>query len=153
MRLLISDRVCLGENDQEAFFEPKQLTWKEQLSVAVRMFWERRSSIKKKRERRRIVEYQKHAEKVENLKLALTEQINRSTSTRLNKKLNNKTPMYVLVSVNRQFQDILKEVLEQKEFDGYSIEEYIANPDILQVYPDLPILIKFTRKVVGHYET
>lgn len=153
MRVLITDRVCLGENDQEAFFEPKSLPWKEQLSVAIRMFWERRSSIKRKKEKRRILEQQKHVQKVENLKIALMEQLNRSTSTRLNKKLNNKAPMYVLISIDRSFQDVLKEVLEQKEFDGYTLEEYIANPDVLQVFPDLPILIKFTRRVVGQYET
>lgn len=153
MRVLITDRISLGENDQDAFFEPKALPWKEQFSVAIRTIWERRSSIKKKREKRKILEQQQHAQKVENLKLALIEQLNRSTSTRVNKKLNNKAPMYVLISIDRSFKDVLNEVLEQKEFDGYTLEEYVANPDVLQVFPDLPILIKFTRKVVGQYET
>ena len=58
----------------------------------------------------------------------------------------------LVLSVAREFEPILGDVLASKELLGYQILVYTENPDMLLLYPNLPIQVRFRKKVLAYDE-
>lgn len=150
MRALICDRIDIGDEDRETYFNPKELTFKESIDVGIRTAIRNRPSVKRKRENAIAKRNQEATERMENLKTVILGQIHMSMSPDENKALakRKKKAKACTIFIDRQFADIVPEILKHQEFSGYITYVYRANPDILKAFPNFPILVKFEKTFV-----
>lgn len=150
MRALICDRIDIGDGDRETYFNPKDLTFWENIDVGIRTAIANRPSVKRKRENAIAKKHQEQTERMENLKTVILQQIYISMSPEENpalKKRKKKAKACVIL-IDRRFEDIVPEILQHQEFSGYIVHMYKANPDILLAFPNFPILVRFEKAFV-----
>ena len=150
MRVLLRDQIDVGNAERRTYFNEKELTFFEQITVSIRMVLNNRKSVKRRLEEQEAKRNQQLSERIENLKTAILEQIRFSSSPEINKRLAraNKKALAVTLSIDRSFADVIDEVLLQQEFDGYIVTRYKENEDVLQSCTNLPICVRFERRVI-----
>lgn len=150
MRIQLRDRVDIGRTDNDTYFNPKNLSFREQLETGIRMALRNTKGAKRKREMLESKKYQEQTERIENLKTMMLQQIYRSMSPTENPRLRktNRKAVGVVIAVSRRFEDIIDDIITHQEFEGYTITRYSENEDVLIACPNLPILIRFVKKVI-----
>lgn len=150
MRALIKDRVNIGDEDEQTYFDPKKLKFTEQIETGIRIAVTERPSVKRRRQLLIAKRNQEATERMENLKTVILQQIYLSMSPEENKALarRKKKASATTIFVDRQFNDIIDEILTHQEFSGYYTHRYEENPDVIKAFANFPILIRFEKTFV-----
>lgn len=151
MRGKLRERLSIGTEENPIYINGKNLTVLQSLEVGLRTALRDRKSAKDRRIAMAAKEMQERTERIENLKTTILDKLTSSMSPRENPLLAkyNKTALAVHLSVSRSCEDILQDLLKHQEFSGYKITVFSANPDILKAKPNLPIIIRFEKTLVG----
>lgn len=150
MRILLRDRIDIGSADNETYFNPKSLSFFEQIETGIRIALRNRKSARIKREILESKKYQAQTERIENLKTMILQQIYKSMTPTENPRLrkSNRKAVGVVIAVSRRFEDIIDDIITHQEFEGYNITRYTENEDVLLACPSLPIMLRFDKKVI-----
>ena len=140
MRTVVDVKNC-GDIETLGFWE--------KIYVGVVRAWTERDKYlerqaKKEAEKERALNEEKDKLK-ESLLITLHETFNRSPNP-------GEVVQQVTISVSREFEDILPDVLHSKEFLGFKKLVYKENPDMLLLFPNLPIQVEFTKEVIKNEE-
>lgn len=150
MRVKLYDRIDIGTPKNATYYDPKKLSFKEQISTSLRLLWFHRKKAIKQQELLESKEIQARMECIENLKTVVLAQIARSMSPDTNKALQRtkRKAIAVTIAIDRQFNEVVDEMLTHKEFEGYVVTRYKENKDAVYACPQLPILIRFRKNTV-----
>lgn len=88
--------------------------------------------------------------KIDKLKEVLLYRINQNLLDNKSKiaRENGKLIKSMTISVDRGYKDVIRTVIESKEFLAYNIKLKRENPDILLACPSLPLLLEIEKKVI-----
>ncbi len=150
MRILLRDRIDIGTSDNDTYFDPKKLPFFEQIGTGIRIALRNRPSAKRKQEELESKKYQEETERMENLKTMILQKLYTCMSPEDNPKLkeSGKQAVAAVISISRGFEDIIGEILTHQEFTEYRTKIYEENSDVLKACPNLPILIRFEKKII-----
>lgn len=150
MRVPLRERVDIGTYKNATYFNPKNLSFWEQITTSIRIAWFTRDSVVKRQERLEAAKQQAALERMENLKIVILDQIKKSMSPEINKvlKRTKKKAFAVTLSIAREYEDIIDDLLAQSEFEGYTVTRFRENHDIALACKNLPILVRFEKNLL-----
>lgn len=136
--------------DYENCGDIENLDFWDKILVSIKKSWTERDRYKEKIERQRAAQEYAENEQKEKLKEAILLTLHENyNSTKLKK---GERVLELVISVAREFEPILADVLASKELLGYQILVYTENPDMLLLYPNLPIQVRFRKRVLSFDE-
>lgn len=136
--------------DYENCGDIENLKFTDKILVSIKKAWTEREKYKEKQERLKAIQEQAENERKEKLKEAILVTLHKNfASTRFKK---GEKVMEIVLSISREYESILADVLSSKEMLGYQILVYTENPDMLLLYPNLPIQVRFIKKVLAYDE-
>ena len=145
MRVFLRDVVDISQN-----VDMQSLGYAERIITSIRYQFNQSKYFTR---RRRKLEEQKtmiRLEREENLKTILLYHIyndlvkNRNKAIRQHKQV----AKTIVIEVEREFEDILDNVIKGKDFLSYNIYRIQENPDMLLAQPNLPIRLRISKKVL-----
>lgn len=136
--------------DYENCGDVENLDFWDKIVVGVKKKWTDRDRYREKMERQKAAQEFAENERKEKLKEAILLILNENFFSKKFRK--GERVLELVLSVAREFEPILGDVLASKELLGYQILVYTENPDMLLLYPNLPIQVRFRKKVLAYDE-
>ena len=151
MRGRLRTRISIDTDENSMQADSKTLTPLELIEVGIRTALFNTKSAKKKRADKEAASLKAYNEKLENLKTVILDKLTEYMSSKENLLLrkHHKTALTCYLAVSRTCSDVLEELLTHQEFSGYVIKILETDPDILIADPSTPIVIEFTKALVG----
>lgn len=147
MRMRVVLRTII---DYENCGDIENLKFSDKILVGIKKAWTEREKYKEKQDRLKALQEQAENERKEKLKEAILITLHENFSSTKFKK--GERVIEIVLSVSREYESILADVLSSKEMLGYQIMVYTENPDMLLLYPNLPIQVRFIKKVLAYDE-
>lgn len=136
------------ELDEDGMADLRQLSPVEKLTTSIRISFRNTKIAKNRRQREIEEEYRRSVEEEDGLKSALLKRIYSELvkNNFLGKKgLHTKD---ITLAVDARMKDVLNRVITHKDFVSYDITVLQPNKDVVECFPDVPILINVRKKVI-----
>lgn len=141
MKVKMRDIVDISQH-----VETHNLPVMEALTVGIRKAWTNRKSYQRKLANKETEKQLERQQRIDSLREVILYHVDKyllSQETKLNQ---NKNVTEITVTISRHYRDVLYEVVTSKELLGFKIEKVKEQPDMLRAFPNLPILVKISKR-------
>ncbi len=141
MKVKMRDIVDITEH-----VETHKLPVMEALSVGIRKAWTSRKSYQRKLANKETEKQLERQQRIDSLREVILYHVDKYLLNQETKVGQNKNITEITVSISRHYRDVLYDVVTSKELLGFKIERVKEHPDMLRAFPNLPILIKISKR-------